>query len=103
MSEKSKIHTLPVKYCDDTDDMYLELPPDILESMQWDIGDTLKWVIDDDGNILLKKPKYENVELDFDEDELLKYLLMAHEMNITFNEFVEKALQHVIERQTGDE
>ena len=95
----NKIHTLPVKYCDESDDMFLELPPEILDNMGWKIGDTLKWVIDDDGNILLKKPKYENVELEFDEQELFKYMLTAHEMNITFNEFVEQALTNVIDKQ----
>ena len=103
MSDTKKMRTLPVKYCDETDDMFMELPPDLLEQMGWQIGDTLKWVIDDDGNILLKKPKYENIELEFDEQELFKYMLMAHEMDITFNEFVERALQHVIDEQTEDE
>ena len=98
----NKIRTLPVKYCDDTDDMYLELPDELLDSMGWKIGDTLKWLIDDDGNILLKKPKYENVELEFDEQELFKYMLMAHEMNITFNEFVERSLMNIVDEQSGD-
>lgn len=98
----SKVRTLPVKYCDESDDMFLELPPDLLDSMGWEIGDTLKWVIDDDGNILLKKPKYENVELEFDEKELFKYMLMAHEMDITFNEFVERALMNVVDEQSDE-
>ena len=59
-------------------------------------------MIDDDGNILLKKPKYENVELEFDEKVLFKYMLMAHQLDITFNEFVERALMNVVDEQSDD-
>jgi len=98
-----KIRTVPVKYLEDTDEMFLEFPPEVMDSMGWKVGDTLKWVIDEDGNLLINKPKYENVELEFTEKELFKYMLMAHELDITFNEFVQQALQHVIDNHVGDE
>jgi hypothetical protein len=37
------------------------------------------------------------VPVDFDDGELLQYMKMAHDMDITFNEFVERALVKVLE------
>ena len=37
------------------------------------------------------------VDVDFSDEELLKYMKMAHERDMTFNEFVEEALRHAIE------
>jgi hypothetical protein len=42
--------------------------------------------------------KFETVTVDFTDEELLKYMMMAHEMDITFNQFVERALTHMIEQ-----
>lgn len=42
--------------------------------------------------------KKEEVILDFTDEELLRYMIMAHEMDITFNEFVERALRAAIEK-----
>jgi hypothetical protein len=41
------------------------------------------------------------IEVDFSDEELLKYMQMAHEQDMTFNEFVEQALRHAI-AETGD-
>jgi hypothetical protein len=43
-----------------------------------------------------------SVPLDFTDEELLKYMIMAHERNITFNQFVEDALRHAIEEHKRD-
>jgi hypothetical protein len=37
------------------------------------------------------------VPVDFTDEELLKYMTMAHERDMTFNEFIEEALLHAIE------
>lgn len=37
------------------------------------------------------------VPIDFSDEELLKYMKLAHERDMTFNEFVEEALRHAIE------
>ena len=47
-----------------------------------------------------------SIPLDFSDEELLQYMKMAHERDITFNELVEEALrqaieQHGIEQQLG--
>ena len=43
-----------------------------------------------------------SVPLDFTDEELLKYMVMAHERNITFNQFVTEALQAAIEEHKRD-
>jgi len=42
--------------------------------------------------------KYETIELNLTDEEALRYMTMAHEMDITFNQFVELALKEAIER-----
>ena len=37
------------------------------------------------------------VEVDFSDEDLLQYMKLAHSMDLTFNEFVEQALQHAID------
>ena len=37
------------------------------------------------------------VPVDFSDEELLKYMKMAHDRDMTFNEFVEEALRHAID------
>jgi hypothetical protein len=37
------------------------------------------------------------VPVDFSDEDLLKYMKMAHERDMTFNEFVEEALRHALE------
>jgi len=37
------------------------------------------------------------VEVDFSDEELLQYMKLAHQRDMTFNEFVEEALRHAIE------
>ena len=43
-------------------------------------------------------PAMESIDLDFSDEELLKYMKLAHDMDITFNKFVEDALRAAIER-----
>jgi hypothetical protein len=43
------------------------------------------------------------VSVDFSDDELLKYMKLAHERDITFNQLVEEALRAAIERYKLDE
>ena len=42
------------------------------------------------------------VPIDFTDEELLKYMTMAHERDMTFNEFVEEALRSAIEEAKRD-
>lgn len=43
-----------------------------------------------------------SVPLDFTDEELLKYMTMAHERDMTFNQFVEEALRQAIDEFNSD-
>ena len=43
-----------------------------------------------------------SMPIDFSDEELLKYMKMAHERDMTFNQFVEEALRHAIEEHERD-
>lgn len=43
-----------------------------------------------------------SVPMDFTDEELLKYMVMAHERNMTFNQFVTEALQSAIDEYNRD-
>jgi bifunctional DNA-binding transcriptional regulator/antitoxin component of YhaV-PrlF toxin-antitoxin module len=73
-------------------ELYFNIPDDVLERMGWEEGDEIKFV-EQDGGFLLQKVKYESVELNFDEGELLKYMIYAHEQDITFNQLCERAVK----------
>ena len=64
----------------------------MLKRLGWEEGDDLKFE-ERKGAVLIRKVKYESVELEFDDKELLKYMTYAHEQNITFNELCEEAIK----------
>ena len=81
-----KVAELEVKESFDGE-LYFRLPDDVLKRLGWEEGDELKFIPQDEG-FIIKKVKYETIELDFDDKDLLKYMKCAHEQNITFNEFL---------------
>ena len=89
-----KVTELEVKESFDGE-LYFRLPDDLLDRLGWKEGDDLKFIPQDDA-FIIKKVKYETIELDFDDDELFKYMQFAHERNISFNELVEEALVNAI-------
>ena len=86
-----KVTELEVKESFDGE-LYFRLPDDLMERLGWEVGDELKFIPQDEA-FIIKKVKYETIELDFDEEELLKYMMLAHEKNITFNELCEEAIK----------
>ncbi len=82
----------------ETDDgeLFFNIPDDVLEKLGWEEGDEIKFV-EQDGGFLLTKVKYESIELDFDDKDLLKYMMFAHERNITFNELCQNAIKEKLE------
>jgi hypothetical protein len=75
---------VPVKYVD------LELEEDFLEKARAIINDE-----DYDTRV--------QIPVEFGDDELLTYMKMAHDRDMTFNQFVEMALREVIEKNLRDE
>jgi predicted aspartyl protease len=82
-------------------ELYFNIPDDVLDRLAWEEGDEIKFT-EKDGGFVLTKVKYETIELDFDEEELLKYMMFAHEQNLSFNEFVEQALKEKIEELNNE-
>jgi AbrB family looped-hinge helix DNA binding protein len=73
-------------------DLFFTIPNDVLERLGWKEGDDLKFE-EKNGSVLIRKVKYESVELEFDDEQLLKYMMVAHEKGITFNELCEEAIK----------
>lgn len=73
-------------------DLFFTIPDEVLERLGWKEGDDLKFE-ERNGSVLIRKVKYANVELEFNDEELFKYMTCAHEQNITFNEFCERAMK----------
>ena len=92
-----KVSELEVKESFDGE-LYFRLPDDLLKRLGWEVGDELKFIPQDDA-FIIKKVKYANIDLDFDEEELLKNMMCAHEQNLSFNEFVEQALTEIIKQK----
>lgn len=76
-------------------DLFFTIPDEMLERLGWKEGDDLKFE-DKDGSVFIRKVKYESVELEFNDKELLKYMIFAHDKGITFNELCEEAIQSKI-------
>lgn len=91
-----KVSELEVKESFDGE-LYFRLPDDLLDRLGWEVGDDLKFIPQDEA-FIIKKVKYETIELDFDNEELLRYMLFAHKENITFNELCERALKEKIKQ-----
>lgn len=89
-----KITELEVKESVDGE-LYFRLPDILLNRLGWEEGDDLKF-IEKDNAFVIKKVKYETIELDFDKEELLELMNLAHEKNITFNELIAESLESFI-------
>ena len=73
-------------------ELFFTIPDEMLNRLGWKEGDDLKFE-ERNGSVLIRKVKYESVELEFDDEELLKYMKFAHEKGITFNELCEEAIK----------
>jgi len=73
-------------------ELFFNIPDDVLEKLGWEEGDEINFV-EQDGGFLLKKVKYETISLDIDDEDLLKYMMFAHEQDITFNQLCQNAIK----------
>ena len=87
-------HQIEIKELDDgSGDALIELPPVLLKKLGWKEGDDLKFERGAGDTIQIRKISLESVELDFDEEELFKYMQFAHKKGISFNELCSEALE----------
>jgi len=75
-----------------------------IDDTAWDFVKFVDLDVDDDflekASAILAGEDYDTrikVPVEFSDDELLKYMKMAHERDMTFNEFVEEALKEAID------
>lgn len=73
-------------------DLFFTIPDEMLKRLGWEEGDDLKFE-ERNGSVLIRKVNYENVQLEFNDKELLKYMSYAHQQNMTFNELCEQAIK----------
>jgi len=85
----------------DNGDLYFTLPDDILNRLDWKEGDDLKFVEQDEG-FMIKKVRYENVELELDDEDLFQLMQDAHKNNVSFNDYVEQIFQDFINENKND-
>jgi bifunctional DNA-binding transcriptional regulator/antitoxin component of YhaV-PrlF toxin-antitoxin module len=90
------MNTLEIKETS-SGELYFQLSDDILERLGWREGDDIKFIEKDDG-FMIKKVKYETVELDIDEEDLFKYMKQAHEEGMSFDEWVQHAIESMIDK-----
>jgi hypothetical protein len=76
----------------------------VLENQAWDDVNYIDLDVDDDffqkALAIRAGEDYDTrvlVPVDFSDEELLQYMKMAHERDMTFNDFVEEALRHALE------
>lgn len=55
MTNKPTTWILEIQEDPETGDLFLEFPPDLLESQGWSEGTVLAWGVTDDGDVSLKK------------------------------------------------
>ncbi len=77
-------------------ELFFEIPPALLEDLGWKEGDKVKFIPNDTGTFTIQKAKYSTIELDFSDEELLKYMTYAHEKGITFNELAEQSVKEML-------
>jgi hypothetical protein len=75
----------------------------VLENQAWDDVNYIDLEVDDDffqkALAIKDGEKYDTrvqIPVDFSDEELLQYMKLAHDRDMTFNEFVEEALRHAI-------
>ncbi len=88
-----KTHTIVEIQENPDKELFFELPADLLGALDWKEGDHLKFIDNKNGSFHLKKVKYSTIELDFSDDELLRYMTYAHQKGMTFNELVEDSVK----------
>ena len=74
----------------------LEFPPAIMEDIGWSAGDDIKFTINNDRSFTIRKVKLSSIELDVEEEELAKWMVAAHEANMSFNEWVQYGIESAI-------
>ena len=63
----TKTYEVEIQKDTETDDLFFEIPPELLKNLGWKTGDDLKWEETNEG-VFVRKVKYETVELELEEE-----------------------------------
>ena len=96
MNEQSTQTTVKVET--QGEDQVLVFPDQLLGRLGWKEGDDLRFDPQSDGSFMIRKVKYETIELDLPEDDLNDLMMMAHEQHITFDQLVTNMLSEYIDK-----
>lgn len=77
----------------------IKLPSDITDKLDIGPQDELTMKRDDDGSISIVSTKQVSVELELNDQDLFRYMQVAHERGITFNQLVNDATQSFLMKQ----
>lgn len=89
-------NTVEVKENQDGE-LYFNIPDDVLNRLGWKEGDELIWDHDPKNQTcILRRVRYESVELDLDDDTFTGIARMAHDNNITFNQQIELIMKEFL-------
>lgn len=91
-----KTDTVEIKENSDGE-LYFDIPDDVLGRLGWQEGDDLIWDHDPkQQTCIIRKVKYENVELDLDDDLFNGLAKLAHDNDVTFNKQIELIMKEFI-------
>lgn len=78
-------------------ELFFNIPDDVLDRLNWKEGDDIEFV-EKDGGFMLTKVRYENVELELDDETFTGVAKLAHENDITFNKQIELIMKEFINK-----
>jgi len=81
----------------ETGELYFEIPEEVLSRLNWKAEDDLDFHDNHDGTFTLTKVVRKTLELEFTEKELNRYMLRAHEEDMSLNKWIENVLKTGLE------
>lgn len=98
-----KVSTVDIKENADGE-LYFNLPDEVIDRLGWEEGDELIWDHDPATNqAMIRKVRYETVQLDLDDDTFAGVAKLAHENDITFNKQIELIMKEFIDQVADTE
>ena len=101
MLDIMKMTKLEIQKYPDSDDLFIELPPDTLKRLGWDESTELQWVDNKDGSIMLKQREpveMTEVFIELSDHDFMRVAELAHKNNITFDQQVQEIMIEYIEQ-----
>jgi len=91
-----KISEVEIKETPDGD-LYFTLPDEVYDRLGWREGDELIWDWrPKHKDFIIKKCRYESVELDLDDETFTGIAKLAHDNDVTFNRQIEMIMKEFI-------